>query len=786
MLESGLHHGRAIRRWPVTLAAVVALAGTAPAVWCITRTPMSRCEREVRHGDRERGVELCLDSFARTGNERDLSWAAKGYMYLGDMPHAEALARRLVGGQLPGDAYQILSYVTLRRGVPAEARRHAMVALAAHVAVGDEAGQAGDRFVRSLAELAEGDFRAALVAADQALALARQLHDVHMEVSVSFARGDALRRLGDHQGAIDTLTSAVDRATAPCDVAWAHLKRALARLEAAQDDLVPTDLDAAAQANRRCANSDVASSVLQNEAWLLRATDPAGALARLDELARSDGEQVDTSLLRAYVAADRGEHAQAWRYLDRAAALTPSDADWPWMVERARAELAELEGGPSSDARAEQHYRRTIAMIAALRSNARARSAYFVSSHRSPYDGLIALLARQGRWRDVLAVVLELDASDMLRATADEAPSYEHAPRQVGAPGSAPAPSVDQVLAAWRSRDLVILIARSKRRIGHLSGARSTASNERVYRLQITDGQVSGQDVGDAMPVAAAAAELWAAPGNLAAARALGRVIVPPDPTDRVLDVLAIGPLGRVPLAALRDDDGALVIARRPLARVLALRATTPAAPGDGPPVIIANPTGDLRDAADEGEVVAAALGPRAQLSGFRTSSPATRARLFAARDASLWHIAGHVSALGRWRALQLADGDVTPADILQHRLAPRIAVLAGCGSAAAMDEEGWGSIAAALLESGTSTVLATDRSIADAGSLVMIRALYAQPGWDTDPARALAKVQQALASGATAPGRDAISPQLWAAFSVLRRPPVIAGDESSPPRSNE
>src|SRR5262249_47411019 len=140
---------------------------------------------------------------------------------------------------------------------------------------------------------------------------------------------------------------------------------------------------------------------------------------------------------------------------------------------------------------------------------------------------------------------------------------------------------------------------------------------------------------------------------------------------------------------------------------------------------------------------------------------------------AALLHVAGHVVGLPRGRALRLADGDVTAAEIVQHGLAPRIAVLAGCGSAAAMDDEGWGSIAAALLESGTAVVIATDRSVGDQASLSVIRALYAQPDWRSDPARALARVQHALDVQDSTTGEDATRPRSWAAFSVLARPPA-------------
>jgi CHAT domain-containing protein len=137
-------------------------------------------------------------------------------------------------------------------------------------------------------------------------------------------------------------------------------------------------------------------------------------------------------------------------------------------------------------------------------------------------------------------------------------------------------------------------------------------------------------------------------------------------------------------------------------------------------------------------------------------------------------HIAAHVADQGRWRTLRLADGDVDPAEMVRGHLAPHLAVLAGCGSAAAMDAEGWGSIAAALLESGTAAVIATDRSVGDAASLSVMRDFYAQPDWRADPARALARVQRALDARAATSNDEATRPRSWAAFSVLRRPPAV------------
>ncbi len=750
---------------------VCAMLGTAAGVllWRFMQPPsMAACEQRVRDGDYQGGVEVCLTRYARTGHERALSWAAQAHMYLGELDEAAALAGHLLAGRLYGEGHRILSFVWLRRRLPEDARRHASLALAAHVLAGDERGATSDSLLLAQAAWKLGDFTASLEAADEALRLARRWNDPRNEVVAHLARADALRRMGDMRGAEDALMLASERATTPCDQAWVHLKIGMLQMEIGPEGQAEAALSKAAEANRRCGMATISSSVLHNQAWLLRWKDPERALEILDEIERSWGVRVEILVLRGYLAADRGDFAEANRHLTTAAGLPPPDADWPWEIARARAELAELRGGRFGDLLAELHYRQATAMIASLRGSARSRSAFLVASHRGAYDGLIALLARTGRWRDVLAVVLELDASDMLRATAAAAGLPNRMPLGPDAPATSPvampSPAVEAVLSAWRSRDLVIAIAPSRRQIG--------PGRERAYRMRIADGEVTGEDVGDASEARAWAGALFSDPGDRQAARALGRVIVPPGRSGETLHVLAIGPLGKVPLAALRDPDGSPSIARRPLVRVLALEASGPAARGASPPVVLADPQGNLAGAAQEGAVVAAALGPRALVSGSGTPFRATRARLWAARDAELLHVAAHVKGMGGRRALLLADGSVDPTEMIRQRLAPRLAVLASCGSAAAHDEEGWGSIAAALLESGTDTVIATDRSVGDAASLTVMRDFYAQPDWRADPARALARVQRALDARAATSSDPATKPQAWAAFSVLRRSP--------------
>jgi hypothetical protein len=770
-LTPSIVRARRVARWlplMVLATAVAVIAGA--SIRFARRQPVSECERAVGKGELQHGVDLCLASYQRTGDPHYLGWAAQAYLGMEQYERSGELARRLIGGPGDADGHRILSNVILRTEPrnSSEALAHAKLALAAYSRTGDARGMANAALAVSQAGWQLGTYTDALAAADQALRLTVRLGDPHLEMTAHLARADALRRMGDEESAEAALRRANERAISPCDRTWAFFKTGMLQLDTNQDGRAKLNLKAAEDANRECRNLSVATAIDLAMAWQLREKDPAGALARLNGIARPEDDQVlESLLLRGYLAADRGALDEAEAYLVRAEAADEPDADWRWEVALARAELAELRGGPLDEVRAEYHYRRTIQMIGKLRSSAQARSAYLVSSHRGPYEGLISLLARAGRWRDALAVILELDASDMLRATAAEVSARNRARSDVE-PSAAPSReagipprAVEDVLAAWRGRDLVIVLAPSPRQIGR--------GRERAYRLRVAGGRVTGEDVGEASAARKWAEDLFADPSDQAPARALGQLIVPPDDAAENLDVLGIGVLGTVPLAALVDGAGAPIIARRPLARILALRPGQPAPGARGePPVVIANSLGDLFTATREGYMVARVLGDRAQLAGAYTSTPATRAALWSARHAELLHVAGHVGEQGRWRALLLQDGDVTPDEIVQRGLAPRLAVLASCGSAAAHDEEGWGSIAAALLQTGTDAVIATDRTVEDLVSFGLMHDFYAQPDWRADPARALARVQAARAR-ANDPRQTA---RAWAPFTVLRRPP--------------
>ncbi|HEX3757837.1 MAG TPA: CHAT domain-containing protein, partial [Kofleriaceae bacterium] len=217
------------------------------------------------------------------------------------------------------------------------------------------------------------------------------------------------------------------------------------------------------------------------------------------------------------------------------------------------------------------------------------------------------------------------------------------------------------------------------------------------------------------------------------------------------------GPLGDVPFAAL-DWRGRYLIDERPVARLPGL-ATLDRAPAswDQRTIFLGDSRGDRPGAAHEVRELAAAMGTSASV-----GSAASRQVLLSARGARILHIAAHGIATSSGRAIVLADGNLTAADVLDARLDPRLVVLSGCATAASNDAESWDGFPSAFLAAGSRYVVATLRSVEDAAAARLVEAYYAAPE-TMNPIERLAAAQRRVSG--------VLPVAAWASFAVWGSP---------------
>lgn len=282
-----------------------------------------------------------------------------------------------------------------------------------------------------------------------------------------------------------------------------------------------------------------------------------------------------------------------------------------------------------------------------------------------------------------------------------------------------------------------------------------------LWLLEVAEGAIRPRKIGAPLArVRDLADRFAAAPDDRALAAQLGHLLLPPEvelPAGSIVHIVPDGALVRLPFAALRRSGRWLVedlaVVYAPGLSALAASPTREGAPG--PPVVLADPRRDLPGAAVEGREVALRLGTQPRLGGA-----ATRRALAAASGASVLHIAGHAGWGPGGPRLEMADGAVTPAEILAARVRPRLVVLASCASAAPSGRGLWGSPGTAFLAAGSGAVLATLGSVQDQHAFDLVRHFYREGG-AADPAGGLARAQRAL----LAAGRP---PSSWASFVLL------------------
>ena len=681
----------------VALALVLGLAAC-------TDDPLRPCEDALAAQEFPRAVTVCEDVFQTTEDSRAAAAAAEAHRQLGHNEDVLAWNARVESGPGKPRLLRLAAGVWLRQGERDQATDAYRQALELDRGTEDLVGVAKDSYGLFYLAWTSSDFRSALIHATEAAEAARGAEDRAQE-SKALRGLLALRYdLGDLQGSWQTLRAAEDLLSPEDASARARLLvyESLFHVAEGQNSLGRAALEKALQTATGDEDASFFRSAHLNLVKIhLDLDDPDAARQHLEEAwthADPEGQGRDVLLFhRARVAAGLGNTQAALEALDEAQALQPIP-DWSWRMDLLRGQAEESLGRTEAASKAYQHSTETLED---LRSNLGFDDlkAWLLDEKRQPYEALFVLHAEAGRPLEALATLERVKARTLLEAftQATQQASAEDvsaaADRWQALEDFFPAMGQSPVLGI---RPLEEVLERLRPHHLHLF----FEAGDYFWLVQVTDGRPTVRRLAPSAEITRMASGFLAAPGDLDAAAQLGALLFPRGtrpPPGRRLYLVTDGVLGRLPTAALRVDGRFLVESHEllevPGLNFLAALEDLPPHPHDEI-LVLGNPSGDLPGAEQEVQEVAQILDSQAFL-----REQVTRARfLQQGSKASVLHVAAHAGLDARGPWVGLAGERLRGFDILQHRVAPRLVVLASCLGAAPSGRGLWGTLGASFL----------------------------------------------------------------------------------------
>jgi hypothetical protein len=665
---------------------------------------------------------------------------------------ALALAELLLASNVAPDAAYLAGYIHGQRDTAPE-RARSRVLLEAALRNYQRAHRHADssRAADALSRLARADSRFSdeLGMAQQSVAEAEQSGDPLALGRATAALAEAYDWIGMAEAARESFLRAEQLTKPwPAELAYIYVKHAAFLIDLGTPHVLETSLlylDKAAETRTRAVASGREREVSQLAITIaLNRADALLQLGRLDDADReiaaarqAAGVTPDADpalrirLVEGYVAARRGDLARAEKLF--AVDEDSLDGDYRWRI---AFELARSYRAAGQLAPAERAYCTAVAVVEQLRGAAAGVQLrpWVLARRTLPYVELLALLVEQQRGVDALVIAESLHARAWLDVVLGPSPdrdtTAEHALtaariRQRLAVGSAPPLDAPSLMATIGAREALVFLP-----LGEVTW------RAHVARGTVTFDRLAGDEI-------ELAHRFSAAPGDPLASEQASAVLLPADLLDssEPLYVIATGQLADVPFAALRRR-GRYLVQERPIARLpglAALRAEP--ASWDERAIVLGDSRNDLPEAAREVRSLAATLDVPASV-----GDAASRHLLASAHRARILHIATHGVTTPTGRAIVLADGNFTAADVLEARLDPQIVVLSGCATAASDDAESWDGFPSAFLAAGSRYVVATLRSVDDVQAARVSQAYYAQPAC-MNPIERLAAAQRQLAS---------------------------------------
>jgi tetratricopeptide (TPR) repeat protein len=745
------------------LGTLLAVAG----LLACSRPTLRECEALLDERDFASAAERCGERFEKTGDPAAALAAARAQNALGH--HQQVLDWQTPLQGKPQEL-QLLRMVTEihRRGGQKADLGQAQERLRKLADASRDAGAAADAY-HTLAVQAwqASDYGRALDVGRRALESAEKAADPKRKAAALRAIFVAYYEIGDLQAALAVLDEEEKLLGPKDDEARARrlANRAGLRLDEGRLELARDDAERALEQGRGVDDRRFQRTAHLNLAMAhLRLGHADQAAGHVEAAARhvDPAGTPPTSLryVRARVQIAQQQNRDAVESIDSALRAKPAP-EWEWDLLFWKGAALEGMGRPAAAAEA---YQRAISVVEQMRADLGVDDlkAWLLDRNREPYESLFRLQARSGDARAALQTFERATARSFLDAfvrttatasgppvPAEPAPSLERLaalqdlmPRMSASPVAALRP-VDALLRSLADRH-VLAYFRAQQELWLL-----VVSRGRVHLHRLAEPVTVVRDLADT---------LAQDPSRNDTSARLADVLLPagtlPAPGTLVY-LVADDFLEDVPFAALRTrgrflvDDHAL--SQVPSLNALAALAERPA-DEEGPPVVLADPGGDLAEAAAEAREVAAVLRVDASV-----GAAATTERLRQAARARVLHLATHTGLSHRGPWIATAEGPVGADVVLGTPIAPRLVVLATCVSAASRGRGMWGSLGVTFLAAGSRSVVATLRSVEDRSARELIGRFYAQGGGE-DPAEGLARAMRSFIRE----GRD---PSVWTPF---------------------
>ncbi|HEX5716686.1 MAG TPA: CHAT domain-containing tetratricopeptide repeat protein [Thermoanaerobaculia bacterium] len=758
--------GQRARTWVLGfagIAGVLAGCGKSGVQECLDLNEAQRYEEAARR---------CEEVYEAEGEAEAGVMAARAHYFLGHPDETLAWRDRLVkaGKAAPG-VEALAAAVHQQRGEVEEAERAYRRDLALSRAAGDHRRAADNLYRLFYLRWGGASYRETYLLASASLQEAAQSQDPKVQAGAAQALFTSLYEIGDLQGAHQALETARELIDKKDPAAQANLLNSLGAVLAAEGRLALArrHFEQALEVGDGLTKEQVRAIHLNLAEVHLDLGDVERAAHHLDRA----WEHLDPAqpvpaafhYFRARVETERGRFEEAARSLAAALGGEP-EPEWAWQLEYRQGLLAEARGDLPA---AEAAYRRSIAVVEELRRSLGfdELKAWLLDEKRQPFEALFRIQARAGRAQEALATAEHAQARTLLDA-------FLHASSSTGSEAGASLQRIEgleSLLPAMSESPVATPqpLDRMLAAFGDRHGLVYFDAGDELWLIAVAGQRVRLFGPGPATEVRRLAARFLADPDDARTAERLGELLLPPgslpvslprlhpDPGS-TLYIVADGLLGNLPFAALRRGERYLVedhalVSIPSLSALTVLEASGREHPR--PPLVLADPQGNLPAARTEGIEVARLLG-----SAPRTDRSAVSAELRKASGARSLHLATHtgLGPSGAW--LQLADRRVSASEIVRGRIGPRLVVLASCASGVRPGGQMWGSLGAAFLAAGSRAVLASLWSIEDEPARDLILRFYREGG-ASDPAAALARAQRvAIGQG--------LSPQQWAPFVLF------------------